>query len=90
MVFRHLKKRHLLFMETIILSWKFLRPITLVRAPMFLVSNGIKVYMLIHVFMLSVQNEEREIVIFPQQMQPVLNHKSDSVRKRKQRKRFKG
>ena len=37
MVFRHLKKRHLLFMETIMLSWKFLRPITLVRAPMFLV-----------------------------------------------------
>ena len=38
MIFRHLKKRHLLFMETIMLSWKFLRPITLVRAPMFLVS----------------------------------------------------
>ena len=37
MVFRHLKKRHLLFMETIMLSWKFLRPISLVRAPMFLV-----------------------------------------------------
>ena len=38
MVFKTLeKKRHLLFMETIMLSWKFLRPITLVRAPMFLV-----------------------------------------------------
>ena len=31
--FRHLK----MFMETMMLSWKFLRPITLVRAPMFLV-----------------------------------------------------
>ena len=36
MVFRHLKKASF-FKETIMLSWKFLRPITLVRASMFLV-----------------------------------------------------
>ena len=44
MVFRHLKTRHLLFMESIVLSWKFLRPITLVRAPMFLVKCMFKLF----------------------------------------------